>query len=305
MTRDYRLKKTVVLFTRLLCLAAAALAMSARPAPCGTGTAAFFPDTVSTDTVVIASADSFITGNDTGLSAIRVGWTPGPVTLSHRLFEKAGISCITCHHRKGNDNRIKQCSQCHKGAAGMETMHKACGECHLRRAMDMTCTSCHTTPEKSMAKAELFKCKFSHVSHASRTKECRSCHEEPQRARWLANGDYPAMKTCLTCHDNAKSSGECSVCHNDVAQMKPQSHTYAWAGRNGHGLEANYNKVQCLQCHAQKECDRCHLGQTSSRIHTPGYRYTHGTDARMGVTNCALCHAAKNSCGQCHENRLR
>jgi hypothetical protein len=59
-----------------------------------------------------------------------------------------------------------------------------------------------------------------------------------------------------------------------------------------------------MQCHNKQECDRCHFGQTSCRIHPPGYRFTHGNDVRMGVSNCAMCHATRNSCGQCHENRL-
>ncbi len=264
----------------------------------------FLHDSISTDTVILTSVDSFVSAQDTGLSAIKVGWTPGPVTLSHRVFEKAGISCITCHHRKGNESRIKQCSQCHKGVSGMETMHKACGVCHVQRNMNMSCTSCHATPEKRAMQAGLYTIKFSHAKHYAKVKDCRYCHAEPQRAQWMAHDNYPAMKTCLTCHDNRKSSGQCSVCHNDLAQIKPKSHTYAWVGRYGHGMEADYNKAECMQCHSKQECDRCHFGQTSCRIHSPGYRFMHGNDVRMGVSNCAMCHE-RNSCSQCHENRLR
>jgi hypothetical protein len=303
MTRQKRIKETWLLVTRLFCLGAAVLVMSARPGACQLNV--FFPDTISTDTVIIVSADSFVTGKDTGLSAVKVGWTPGPVAQSHRIHEKMGLSCVTCHHKHNNDARIKQCTQCHKGIAGMENLHNKCGQCHLYRARDMSCSSCHKTPEKGAIQADLFKFKFSHVKHYALKKDCRFCHAEPLRAQWLKKDNYPAMKTCLSCHDNRKSSGQCSVCHNDVAQIKPKSHTYLWVGRNGHGLEADYNKAECLQCHSKNECDRCHLGQTSCRIHPPGYRLMHGIDVRMGVTNCAMCHEAKNSCSQCHENRLR
>jgi|WetSurMetagenome_2_1015567.scaffolds.fasta_scaffold01084_10 hypothetical protein len=265
----------------------------------------FFHDSISTDTVIITSVDSFVTAKDTGLSSVRVGWVPGPVELSHRGFEKAGISCVTCHHKKGNDSRIKQCSQCHKGAAGMETMHKGCGECHVRLNMDMSCTSCHETPEKKAMQASLLKIKFSHEKHYGRKQDCKFCHTEPQRTQWMRHDDYPPMKTCLTCHEDRKASGQCALCHNDLAQIKPKSHTYLWVGRYGHGTEAKYGKAECMQCHDKMECDRCHLGQTACRIHPPAYRILHGNDVRMGVSNCAMCHQTRNACAQCHENRLK
>jgi len=70
-------------------LGAAVLVMSARPGACQLNV--FFPDTISTDTVIIVSADSFVTGKDTGLSAVKVGWTPGPVAQSHPHPRKDGV----------------------------------------------------------------------------------------------------------------------------------------------------------------------------------------------------------------------
>ncbi len=300
MTNDNR--RIVKRVWSVVSCAGAIMAFAARPG-CSQPDV-FLHDSISTDTVILTSVDSFVSAQDTGLSAVKVGWSPGPVVLSHRVFEKAGISCIVCHHRQGNDGRIKQCSQCHKGVRGMETMHKGCGVCHVQRNMDMSCTSCHKTPEKKTMQSDLYRVKFSHEKHYARVKDCGRCHAEPQRANWMAQNNYPAMKTCLTCHDDRKSSGQCSLCHNDLAQIKPKSHTYAWVGRNGHGMEADYNKAECMQCHSKQECDRCHFGQTSCRIHPPGYRFMHGNDVRMDVSNCAMCHE-RNSCSQCHENRLR
>jgi hypothetical protein len=283
----------------------AAVALMAVPRPACSQLDVFFHDSITTDTVIITSVDSFVTAKDTGLAAVKVGWTPGPVEMSHRGLEKTGMTCVTCHHRKGNDSRIKQCSQCHKGISGMETMHKGCGVCHVRRNMDMGCTSCHKTPEKKSMQADLLKIKFSHGKHYSLMHDCRFCHAEPQRGQWMRHDNYPAMKTCLLCHEDRKASGQCAVCHNDVAQIKPKTHTYLWVGRYGHGMEAKYDKAECMQCHDKQECDRCHHGQTACRIHPPGYRLLHGNDVRMGITNCVMCHETRNACAQCHENRLR
>jgi hypothetical protein len=252
---------------------------------------------------VVWPVDSFVTAKDTGVFAVKVGWTPGPVEVYHRVFEKAGITCVTCHHKKNNNDRIKQCSRCHKGVAGMDALHKRCGECHLQRRMDMSCTTCHKTKEKGEFGAELLRITHSHKTHYPRKQECRFCHSEQQKVQWAKKDDYPAMKTCLSCHENRKASGQCAVCHTDVVKLKPASHTPWWVGRNGHGLDANYAKQECLQCHRKSECDRCHLGQTSCKIHTPAYRFLHGMDVRMGLVNCAMCHDTKRACSRCHENR--
>ena len=263
----------------------------------------FFKDTISSDTVIVSSVDSFVKAGDTGINC-RVGFSIGTVKMSHFAHDKKGISCIVCHHKKNNDERIKQCAYCHKGVGGMETLHNKCGQCHKTRAMDMSCIRCHGAGVKFLD-AELSKIKFSHINHYSRKKDCNFCHTEPQKQTWLKGGNYPPMKTCLTCHNNKKASGNCSVCHNDVNTLKPKSHNYKWTQRYGHGRIANYDKAECMLCHSQRECDRCHLGQTSFKIHPAGYKFTHGNDVKMGLVNCALCHQTRNSCSQCHENRLK
>lgn len=286
----------------ILCILFIVLPLHAGPA----GAADTTKDTIITDTVVMCPVDSFVTAKDTGASAKKIEWRLGSVSMYHRLHESAKIQCIVCHHRKNNDDRIKRCATCHKGLAGMERLHNKCGQCHMSRNMSTSCDKCHSTAE-GKPQAELLRFKFSHQNHYSRKQDrkqdCRFCHSEPLKAAWLKADNYPAMKTCLSCHDNRKSSGECSVCHNDVGLIKPKSHTPMWVGRYGHGLDANYNKAECMQCHRKTECDRCHLGQTSCRIHPPAYRFIHGMDVRMGLVNCAMCHDTKHACSRCHENR--
>jgi hypothetical protein len=294
-----RMKRRMLFSVKALLCAACLSACAAQPL----GARALLGDSISTDTVVVVPVDSFVTAKDTGAFAKKIGWTPGPVEVYHRTFEKAGLTCSTCHHKKNNPNRIKQCARCHKGVAGMDVLHKKCGQCHMERTMDMACTACHKTQEKNTFGADLMRLTFSHKNHYPRQKDCKFCHAEPQMAQWSKKDDFPAMKTCLSCHDNRKSDGLCAVCHTDVVKLKPASHTPWWVGRNGHGLDANYTKQECMQCHSKSECDRCHLGQTSCKIHPPAYRFLHGLDVRMGLVNCAMCHDTKRACSQCHENR--
>ncbi|OHD64067.1 MAG: hypothetical protein A2176_08625 [Spirochaetes bacterium RBG_13_51_14] len=50
--------------------------------------------------------------------------------IVHRSHEKAGITCEKCHHKFENPDRIKICSNCHRGD-------------EKRIARDM-CVKCHT-----------------------------------------------------------------------------------------------------------------------------------------------------------------
>lgn len=70
----------------------------------------------------------------------------GTVKMSHRVHEEHGIGCETCHHKKGNDDRIKTCAApgCHTGVKGFRVMHGLCEDCHnARQPVREKCMRCH------------------------------------------------------------------------------------------------------------------------------------------------------------------
>lgn len=69
----------------------------------------------------------------------------GSVKMSHKTHqEEAGLSCVDCHHKKGNDSREKRCAACHYGDNGYETMHGLCVDCHIgRKKGPVKCKECH------------------------------------------------------------------------------------------------------------------------------------------------------------------
>jgi hypothetical protein len=231
--------------------------------------------------------------------------------MSHATHhERQKIACAACHHKHDNDERIKHCAQCHKGVAGIDTMHRACGACHERRGMDMRCASCHRAAGKPPllrrlpeSEIKLNTVRFSHPGHVKRKPDCASCHAGTQVSDWRRRENFPEMKLCLTCHDGRIASKSCSVCHNDVRQIKPESHNVNWLQRGGHGEQSLFCRKDCAQCHAPRECNKCHRGQTAFKIHPAGYRFTHGSDARSGASNCSMCHQTKLSCSRCHERK--
>lgn len=69
----------------------------------------------------------------------------GAVVFPHAIHEEeAGLNCESCHHKKGNDDRIKQCAVCHNGYAGYDIMHGLCVDCHISRNKGpQECMGCH------------------------------------------------------------------------------------------------------------------------------------------------------------------
>jgi len=100
----------------------------------------------SADTVVITKSDALLTPADSVAGAVRTGNAADPVKMSHKSHVRAGVACATCHHKKGNDGRVKQCALCHKGEKAHEEMHGLCIGCHGKEKkgpQEDLCESCH------------------------------------------------------------------------------------------------------------------------------------------------------------------
>jgi len=96
---------------------------------------------VDTDNVVITKVTAYGVQED-GVSPYK--GQVGASIMSHSVHEKQGLACIDCHHKKGNDDRIKQCAKCHNGQAGYEVMHSLCVDCHIdRKKGPEKCMECH------------------------------------------------------------------------------------------------------------------------------------------------------------------
>jgi len=109
---------------------------------CSEGTTNINPS--PTDVVTVTDVNKFITEKDklAGLSATMNAMDP--VAMPHKKHEDAGIKCVICHHKNGNDDRIKQCAECHKGATGEDTIHNLCINCHAQsKKGPVLCNECH------------------------------------------------------------------------------------------------------------------------------------------------------------------
>ena len=109
---------------------------------CKEGTTSINPS--PTDVYTISSVNKFITDADLKAGVTKSRGLMSEVKISHLKHEKAGIDCFTCHHKNGNDDRIKVCAQCHKGSQGEDEIHDFCIGCHAEKAKGPTmCQDCH------------------------------------------------------------------------------------------------------------------------------------------------------------------
>ena len=109
---------------------------------CNEGTVSINPS--PTDVVTVTDINKFITRDDELKGIKKTNGLIAPVRISHKIHEDEGVQCVTCHHKKGNDDRIKQCAYCHKGVRGDETIHNLCINCHLsKKKGPAMCQECH------------------------------------------------------------------------------------------------------------------------------------------------------------------
>ncbi len=103
----------------------------------------------NTDLAAVSDINSMISDADLAGGVSKTRNFMGTVMMSHVEHERAGVNCFSCHHREGNDGRLKQCASCHKGESGRDTMHNLCVGCHLEQGRGaMLCGDCHAPDER-------------------------------------------------------------------------------------------------------------------------------------------------------------
>lgn len=244
-----------------------------------------------TDLVTITGVNAFITNKDMAAGIKKTLETTIPVQMHHRLHEKAGVTCVTCHHRKWNDERIKKCSYCHKGMDGAQRFHEFCVKCHASRdSGPVKCNECHIEKverkvyrdiEEIYAKTFTFDRK-QHTIHAAAGVDCNLCHHDA--------GKDKNKKKCTECHVGKSRMiilhYFCKDCH------KRQGGPVSCQGCHV-GAKAAYQNVQ----------DVIPLEKTGHRL--PRIRFNHRAHIEKYDTECIDCHhmGSMKKCSACHTNK--
>jgi hypothetical protein len=246
--------------------------------------------------------------------------------MSHARHLAKGVACERCHDRiarseLASDRNVPaqaRCEACHRieeARAGRRVdPPSACQDCHP--GFDWTV---HRAPRPSRFPAPNLH--FSHARHLARGAGCAGCHGELSAVDLATREQLPRMATCLDCHDGREAPATCATCHpaSKAARGAPietrfPSGTLLPGPGNplglGHGPRferahaqlAARQREQCLACHAESSCLRCHDGAVRPQVVHPGdFVTTHMVPARQDEARCAACHRRQSFCVACHE----
>lgn len=233
------------------------------------------------------------------LTAAAAFGAAGPVDtlrFSHKAhIQDIGAKCVDCH-----ESTVKS----ERPSTGAVVAEAVCKKCHDNATATFECATCHSNSKNVLPrKAIHLKTKFSHKRHLSDSQNCTPCHLGLENIDKASGKNLPTMEVCQTCHDNKKAPSSCAVCHSDLKSIEPSTHNSLWLGRGGHGFQARFSSAQCTGCHTESSCNQCHMGNTPTKIHTPGYEFEHGIDVERKEMDCSVCHQASRFCQRCHEGK--
>jgi len=215
----------------------------------------------------------------------------------------AASTCVTCHPSEPGGGRLRQsfASGVLRPAAGnplgldhgprYEFTHGP------RAAQDRaTCLSCHAQAE------------------------CEQCHDGTQKPLSVHPNDFITthplavrgnLMGCESCH---RAQSFCAACHERVGigmdanpallarNLLVHRNPGSWAGNNEvdgghHGVAASRDLRQCISCHREESCLRCHAGDAiPTRLstvtpHPSGFRRECRALASRNDRPCLRCHS--------------
>lgn len=158
---------------------------------------------------------------------------------------------------------------------------------------------------------------FPHNRHLGVMKKkgdpCMRCHpfspttiKDPKVFEALnAISNKPLKEICHSCHAvKLEAVWECRLCHKDPRTVWPDTHQFDY--KNNHREDARAIVTDCRECHIKTSfCTNCHFRRDGAekKVHTLGYRSSHGLGARLSPGECGMCHSS-GFCNDCHR-RLR
>jgi hypothetical protein len=247
--------------------------------------------------------------------------------FSHAQHLAKGVKCQQCHNQVSEsdlaaDRNIptqRRCEACHEveAARGGQVVDppSACADCHP--GFDWTV---HAAPRPSRFPPPALH--FSHKRHLLRGAACADCHGDLARVELATRAQLPRMASCLVCHDGVKASMACATCHLGSARGakgapldtalpggllrpgpgNPFGLDHGPRFERAHAQLAARQRDQCLACHTESSCLKCHDGATRPQsVHPGDFLSTHMVPARQDQPRCDACHRRQSFCVACHE----
>lgn len=227
-------------------------------------------------------------------------------------------ACSACHATaaeglSASSHETLGCYDCHASGVGAIVTHKVREFLVMyprwtlggsdrtgptARIADSACLSCHS---EVMESAEPQVSRGLRISHADCVDDssCDSCHQAVGHGPSARFPLSASMGRCVECHTDLGAAIECETCHTegyerDDLLVGPFRVTHGSNWERTHGMG---DLPQCLLCHQQEDCARCHGPGVP---HTAGFGATHGQVSLSPESACDSCHAS-TFCADCHQ----
>lgn len=236
---------------------------------------------------------------------------------SERLPRKP--TCERCHRGRGrlDGQASARCTTCHEAQGGrLRTRFQG----QLLQPTATTPSLEHGTDwllrHRDTAGNDPSRCEGCHAQ-----RECQACHDGRLRPRRIHPGDWLSAhavaakqdaQSCSSCH---RQQSFCLSCHQRLglgasgaaaaANHRGATHpsgavwTTGPVGPRHHGTQARRNLVECVSCHQERDCVRCHardIPGTSSPAgsranpHPPGFAANCSAFWAANPRPCLVCH---------------
>ena len=237
------------------------------------------------------------------------------VALGCQVFQSlAGHSGPSFSHRFHVKEKKLGCEDCHADAAtspqaGMPAP-ETCAPCHAEKDKEKPPARRSSVffpegaaPAWTNQKKLPEEVKFSHQYHLDKGAVCADCHKGIEDSESVSPHPPMSMKECMACHAEKKAPVECETCHKQIRKdSPPENHRLNWLAFHGQEARAGHDQLrQCLLCHTEENCSRCH-DETKPRDHTNFWRIRgHGAVAELDRDRCQACHKT-DYCERCHHD---
>jgi hypothetical protein len=284
-------------------------------------------DISGTDLVAITGVNTFITDQEVARGTTKTLETTIRVKMHHQLHENADVSCVTCHHKKQNDERIKKCSYCHKGLEGAKMFHLFCIKCHNEKQKGpVKCNECHIEKEEKQVYKDIEKMygktftfdKRKHAIHSEASVECNVCHHDAGKEKnkkkctecHIGKSKMIILHYfCKDCHKKQRGPVTCQECHvgvkadyqsvKDIIPLEKTGHRLPQIRFNHKAHVEQYN-TECIDCHhmgSMKKCSACHTNKDVGAVINLKAAFHQ---------QCHECHrrtSGPQGCHQCHREQ--
>lgn len=229
----------------------------------------------------------------------RVDWSPpGPsgfnLRFRHSTHPGTG-QCSTCHVVDNAVVRpqVNVCFACH-GIEGTHFEAPDCSTCHTQLPAPPSHIGGFAEEHGVQAMAAPQQCATCHVRS-----DCLDCHRPSAAsptggyhpAGFLSEHPVAAYRQETQCADCHNVGSFCQTCHQQAGLVSGDDTIgagYHDAKRffiAGHGQAARQGLANCVACHTEQDCVRCHV---SINPHGPDFDAERQREAQPGV--CAVCH---------------